>query len=141
MTLEMPPSLKIRGLVAIFLSFVLLAFTGCGSPRSDALATLRKVGNERLRDEAAWLYKDVFAARAPAFTNVRSAQWPPSFQRFTPLHVGAFADGFALALNEKGDLESGLYVVPLHMDRTPAATAHASFERLDDGVFWYVFTR
>ncbi len=102
---------------------------------------MQQVGTKQLRTDAARVYKDVFASSAPEFTSVRSNQWPASFQRFSPVHVGAFADGIALALTDEGELEAGLYIVPLAMDLTPADTPHATFERLDDGVFWYVFTR
>ena len=112
---------------------------GCADPRSRAEGTLRAVGAETLRKDAAVLYKQLFAGRGTDFIVVRASQWPASFKRFAPVRVGAYPDGLSLALNVDADSESGLYVVPLHMDHTPSGAARAKFHKLADGIYWYSF--
>jgi hypothetical protein len=109
------------------------------SPRQHAEVVLRTVGPEHLRDAAAGLYKDMFASIAPDYTAMKEAMWPPQFSAFKPDHVGAYRDGFALSLVSGHGLESGIYVIPAHSDFQPRATAHARFERMADGVYWYSF--
>ena len=112
---------------------------GCADPRSRAEATLRAVGAEALRKDAAVLYKQLFAGRGTDFIVVRASQRPASFKRFAPVRVGAYPDGLSLALRVDADSESGLYVVPLHMDHTPSGAAGAKFHKLADGIYWYSF--
>jgi hypothetical protein len=111
----------------------------CADPRRDAERKLGQVGVEKLRGDAARIYKDVFAGRAPAFEEVRPAVWPESFRAFAPHHVGAAPDGISLALTRSRDAESGLYIVPLQMDHTPRATPRAALEQLAEGIYWYSF--
>lgn len=124
---------------ALFAATFAFALAACAEPREAALIRMQSVGPERLRRDAARLYKDVFAARSPEFVPVRITQWPASFRRLVPLHVGAYPDGFAIALEQDGDNESGLYVIPDSIDRLPSDTARAQFEPIEDGVFWYTF--
>lgn len=87
------------------------------------------------------VYKDLFAATAPEVVVLRPAQWPASFHRFSPSQVVAYPDGFALAVQKSGDIESGIYVVPAAMDHRPSTTSRLSYAPLADGVFWYSFSR
>ena len=112
---------------------------GCSDVQRTAEEKIALVGAPTLRNDAARLYKDVFAGRAPEFEEVREAAWPPSFRAFAPRHVGAYPDGISLALRRSRDRESGLYIVPLHMEHAPAPTARASFQRLSEGIYWYSF--
>ena len=92
-----------------------LVVSAC-SARRDAESKLAEVGIPRLREQAALLYKNAFAGTAPAFATVKSEDWPATFRALNPSHVGAYRDGFTLALERRDGVESGLYVIPQHMD-------------------------
>ena len=119
----------------------LLALASCTPPRRHAEKLLREIGPAQLREEAAVLYKDFFAANAPDYSTVKETQWPAVFGAFQPDHIGAYRDGFALALTSDRDTESGLYIIPAQMNHEPHATARSRFERLADGIYWYSFDR
>jgi hypothetical protein len=116
-----------------------LASAGCSDPRAAAEARLAEVGAESVRRDAALLYKDLFSGRSPEFQIVRRRDWPKSFQRLEPLRVGAYVDGFSLAIHADADSEAGLYIVPLHMSHQPSGAARARFQPLAEGIYWYVF--
>jgi hypothetical protein len=118
-----------------------LALAGCSNARKDAERTLRQIGAQSLRLDAGTLYKDLFAAPSGQYFLLSPDKRPPSFQRFAPLQVRAYTDGFALSLRDKPDVEEGLYIVPAGMDREPRLAPSARFERIDAGVYWYRFTR
>ena len=118
-----------------------LAVAGCADPRTRAEAALQRVGAEQVRQDAALLYKDTFAGRGTDFLVLRRSSWPPSFERFQPLRVGAYPDGFSLAIKADADTEAGLYIVPLHMEHVPTGPASAHFHRLAEGVYWYSFEK
>lgn len=119
----------------------LLGFAGCsGGHRRAAEAKLREVGPTTLRGEAAGFYKQLFVAPTRRYFLPALADCPPSFRRFRPLRVRAYADGFSLALADVRGAEEGLYVVPLGMDNPPRASRHAAFQRIEDGLYWYSFS-
>lgn len=99
------------------------------------------MGTMRLREEAALIYKDLFAGEAPAYASIKRDDWPGLFRAFEPENVGAYRDGFALALVRTRDRESGLYVIPAQMEVQPRATARTHFERIEEGIYWYSFDR
>lgn len=125
----------------ILLCLLALATAGCMSPRRQATAVLKTVGPAALRNEAAILYKDLFASKAPDVVSVKNTEWRASFRAFEPKKVGAYSDGFALALQIDGDIESGLYVIPAQMDVKPRPKPGTRFEQITDGIYWYTFTR
>lgn len=129
--------LSIRHFCALWLLVFVLA--GCADPRAKAEKTVREVGVEQLRKDAAFLYKELFASRPNDFQVVRRSAWPKSFQRLNPLRVGAYQDGFSIALSAEAGGEEGLYVVPQHMDRLPNVAQVARYEEIVDGIFWYSF--
>jgi hypothetical protein len=116
-----------------------MCFTSCTRPEGKARETVRRVGVEALRWQAAMLYKNVFAAPVAGLMTIKRNDWPPAFATFAPLTVGAYRDGFALALVRDGERESGIYVIPAHMDVEPRPTQRSRFERIEDGIYWYVF--
>jgi hypothetical protein len=116
-----------------------LTLAACSDPRERAGKTLEKVGSEPLRRDAALLYKRLFAGRGTDFVVVRAKDWPESFQRFTPVRVGAYPDGISLALESKDKGEAGIYIVPATMDHQPSAAHGGTFQRLADGIYWYSF--
>jgi hypothetical protein len=120
---------------------MVMASAGCSSPRRKAERVLEKVGTARLREQAALMYKDLFAGEAPAYAAIKRNDWPALFRAFEPQQVGAYRDGFALALMRTRDRESGLYIIPALMDVEPRATKRSRFERIDEGVYWYSFER
>ena len=118
----------------------LIALSGCGhDKRHEAEKTLRQVGPDNLRHEAAAFYKELFVAPTGQYSLPKSDQWPPTFSRFSPLQVRAYTDGFSLPLEVERDGERGLYVVPQGMDHIPTESDHAHFRKISDGIYWYHF--
>jgi hypothetical protein len=117
-----------------------LAFAACTDRRERAERVLREDGAGRLRADAARLYKEAYGGRGAEFSVLAESAWPPSFRRFKPRRVGAYADGFTLALETEADTERGLFVIPqgFTLD-TPRWGSGAEFEPLAEGIFWYAF--
>ena len=116
-----------------------LLAVACADAKQLAEKRLQQVGAKTLREDAARLYKNVFAGRKSDFEEVKASDWPRSFRQFAPRHVGAYPDGLSLALSGDRRAESGLYIVPAEMEHTPVSTARASFQQLAEGVYWYSF--
>lgn len=133
---RVPPS---RWTFALCVLFAVL--TGCADPRQRAQRTLQQVGAQTLRKDAAVLYKNLFASGSSEFLVVKPADWPRTFARFEPRRVGAYPDGFSLALDTDADSEIGLYVIPLSMDRAPRGAPGAKFEEMATGIYWYHFSQ
>ncbi len=127
------------GFRCLLLSALVAMAPACSSRRSSAEEKLDAVGVDELRREAALLYKNVFASTAPSFVTVKPKDWPASFRAFAPKHVGAYRDGFSLALETDDAAEAGLYIVPQHMEVSPNPGRNAKFERIRDGIYWYSF--
>ena len=118
-----------------------LLWQGCGDRRQRAERQLRKGGAERLRHDAAVLYKNTFARHGrPAFVEIWYKEWPPSFQTLAPRHVGAYLDGIIIALKTGDHSEEGLFVVPQSMDLEPKVAPGTTYRRLAEGVYWYSFS-
>lgn len=101
---------------------------------------MREGAAPALRHDAAILYKDMFAATGkPDFVEVWFKNWPKSFQKLRPLHVGAYRDGFIIALHANDRGESGLYIVPESMEYEPQSKPGSQFQRIADGIYWYSF--
>jgi hypothetical protein len=120
-------------------ALVVTGSSGCTDAKADAERKVAEVGVAQLRKDAARIYKDVFARPAPPFEEVHASMWPASFRAFHPHHVGVASDGISLSLVHSRDAESGLYIVPWQMERTPSATPNASFQPIADGIYWYSF--
>lgn len=134
-----PPVTATLGRLLLISGLVILA--GCGDPRRRAAEkTLREVGEANLRREAATLYKQLFVAPPGRYFEPKPSQWPPTFRRFKPLQVRAYADGFCIAQSVKAGSEEGLYVVPLSMDSPPREGRHAEFKKISEGIYWYQFS-
>jgi hypothetical protein len=112
---------------------------GCGR-RHQAERQLRDGGTERLRHDAAMLYMSIFTSRGrPDFVEVWYRDWPASFEKLAPLHVGAYLDGISIALSTGDHSESGLFIVPESMDHRPVSSRGANYERITEGIYWYSF--
>jgi hypothetical protein len=116
-----------------------LLLAACSDPRERAGKTLEKVTADQLRRDAAVLYKRLFAGHGTDFVVVRAKDWPESFQRFSPIRVGAYSDGMSLALESRDSGEAGIYIVPATMEHQPSLAHGGRFERMADGVYWYSF--
>lgn len=125
----------------LFLLLLTSVLGGCGgaSTREKAEERLRAADLARLRHDAAVLYKNLHASTGPAYTVIKSSNWPESFRALGPVEVGAYADGFTLAFEQSGQNEAGLYVTPAQMDVVPQPSERAHFERMADGIYWYSF--
>lgn len=127
---------------ALLLLACALFCAGCADPRGRAEAALKNGGAAQLRRDAALLYKEMYSASGRAdFAEVSFKKWPKSFQKLRPLHVGAYRDGFTIPLRAIDGGEAGLYVVPESMDYEPKAAPGVSFERLQEGIFWFRFSQ
>ena len=123
-----------------FLIFIFaLHFTGCGDARGRALRTMKRFKQDQLRREVALFYKDVFAQHQKMVVTLDSKYWSQAFADLRPERITAYPDGFAFRLESNGDAESGLYIVPLGMDLEPKPTPWASYEKLNEGIYWYSF--
>lgn len=112
----------------------------CGGPRDRARSCLRHGGGERLRHDAAMIYKDIFSGHGRAgFVEIPAKNWPNSFRELRPLHVGAYIDGIAIAMHATAHGETGLYVVPQSMEHTPKAMEGTRFEKIAEGIYWFSF--
>jgi hypothetical protein len=110
---------------------------GCSEPRDDAKARLKTVNAAELRTDAARIYKQLYASPGADYVPLKPSLWPASFKKLKPLRVGVYPNGFALAIEGSGELETGLHVVPLGLTATPTSS-HAKYEQLQEGVYWYV---
>ncbi len=129
-----------RRVLLLLLIASALLWQGCSDRRGTALRQLKKVGAERLRLDAALIYKDMFARHGrPDFIEVWYKDWPPSFQKFSPIHVGAYIDGFTIALETGRQGEAGIFVIPATMEHEPATAHGISYQRITEGIYWYSF--
>lgn len=124
----------------VLLLLLAFAVAGCSqSPRERAEARLRKFDVAALRQQAAVLYKNMHASAGPTYIVIKQNAWPPAFAAFGPTQVGAYLDGFTLALEQSGGREAGLYVIPAQMDVVPRSSDRAHFEPISEGIYWYSF--
>jgi hypothetical protein len=130
----------VKAIGSLLAAGILLALAGCSDPREKAERTLREVGTPALRQDAAAFYKNLFAAPPARYFLPKANQWPASFQRFKPLRVRAYPDGFAIAVRDQRGMEEGLYIVPLGMDGTPRESRTSHLQKIEDGIYWYRFT-
>lgn len=125
--------------ISLALATLTVAVGSCTRPERKARGVLQRVGAGALRQQAAVLYKDLFAAPKTGLITIKRGDWPAGFALFEPLSVGAYRDGFALALERGSERESGIYVIPAQMDVQPRGTQRTHFERIEEGIYWYVF--
>jgi len=124
----------------LLLLILALAGVSCGNdPRPRAERQVRKIGPERLRQDAAILYKNAFAAHTLEMITIRTYNWPDSFRPLKPLRVGVYLDGVAVALAVQSTGETGIYVIPRSMDVEPRNAGGTKFEKITDGIYWYSF--
>ena len=124
----------------LFLLACAVLAQGCGDRRPRAERSLRKGEAEQLRHDAARLYKEFYSRHGrPDFNEVWYKDWPRSFQKLAPRHVGAYLQGFSIALKTGHQREEGLFVVPESMDIEPRAESGVSYRKIADGVYWYTF--
>jgi hypothetical protein len=86
--------------------------------------------------DAARIYKQLYASPGTTYVPLKPSLWPGSFKKLKPLRVGVYPNGFALALDGVADSETGIHVVPLGLNTAPTS-AHAQYELLFEGVYWY----
>ncbi len=122
----------------LHLLLVALVFVGCSqSPEDLAKARLRGVPLHDLRWEAALLYRKIYSTPGSAFAVVPASQWPATFKQIAPMRVGAYRDGFALALAGEGASETGLHIVPDGIENPPAPLGAVRFEQITAGIYFY----
>ena len=133
------PAVAILTLALLFYFFFGESFT---SRKQQLSNRLRNGGAERLRNEAAILYKDLYARHGQReFVEIWFSDWPPTFRKFSPRHVGAYVDGFILATDRNLNGEMGLFIVPESMDHVPSPAKGTTYEQLTPGIYWYSFSR
>ncbi len=124
---------------SLILALLAMCLAGCGDARSRASEVVRHHGAVALRTQADFYYKDLYAAHRQSPTTIGPEHWSDAFIEFDPIRITVYRDGIGLTLEEAGGEESGLYIVPLHMEHLPTPSAWASFEPLFEGIYWYSF--
>jgi hypothetical protein len=122
---------------ALVLVVAVLLFVGaCSDARKNALAQITPAEAKELRIVAAQLYKEYRATPAPEYLPLKAKVWPARFKKYKPLRVGLYADGAVLVLEGDAETEQGIHIVPITMDLAPSR-GRVTYERIQDGVFWY----
>lgn len=126
---------------AILLLVCVLFGTGCDDPRERVEEALKGKDGLQLRRDAALIYKEMYSrsGRSEFVEEISARKWPKSFQKLRPIHVGAYRDGFTIALRTSEGGESGVYVVPESMDYEPKPGPGVTYEKLAEGIFWFRF--
>lgn len=118
-----------------------LLLTACGSPRSDAVARLRKANTAELRIDVARFHTQFFQTPDQDYLPLKSNWWSVSVRKLKPLRVGLYRDGLAVALREEPGFEFGLHIVPQSVTRPPGPSPYIQYERIEDGIYWYTLQR
>jgi hypothetical protein len=122
-------------------SLAALALAACGGPRAEALSRLRKSDVNELRTDVARLHTQYFAAQTQTFFPLTPIAWPASTKRMKPIRLNLYHDGLAIALRQEPGNEFGLHIVPPGMKDPPQPTPYISYERIEDGIYYYSLKR
>ena len=68
---------------------------------------------------------------------VPSQQHPKSFSTFDPVLVRYYKPDFGILVWKWVSKENGIYVVPAGSMRQPTNTSNVTYEKIDEGVYWY----
>ena len=128
-------------LLRALLLLTALSFTACTDPRSDARSRLRHADVTELRSDVARLYTRLFLAPGSPVVAVRPEMWPPSILKLRPIRMNLFRDGLAVTLKAAPGFEYGLHIAPTGPAEPPKSTDRTQFEKLQEGVCYFVQKR
>jgi hypothetical protein len=125
---------------ALFL-LAALSLAACTDPRSTARSRLRHADAAELRADVARLYTRLFLAPGAPVVAVRPEMWPPNMVRLQPLRMNLYRDGLAVTLQATPGFEYGLHIAPAGTAEVPKSTGRTQFEKLQDGICYFVQKR
>lgn len=111
--------------------------SACSDLRKDTVGKITAEEAKDLRLDAAKLYIEYRKILGAEYIPLKPAAWPESFKKYKPLRVGMYRDGVALALDGAAPTEQGIHVVPSSMEAAPISSGRITYDRIQDGVFWY----
>lgn len=111
--------------------------SACSDLRKDVVGKITPKIAKDLRLEAAKLYIEYRKILGAEYIPLKPAAWPESFRKYKPLRIGMYRDGIALALEGAAPMEQGIHVVPSSMGSAPASSGRITYDRIQDGVYWY----
>jgi hypothetical protein len=121
------------------LGALLLLFSACQDARARGEKLVRRADLDRLRHDAAVVYKECFTTSGGDLVPLPQERWPASFKRFSPVRVNAYRTGIALVLTPSLDEERGIYIAPEGLDLKPIQSPRAAFHQVKPGVYWFEF--
>lgn len=119
----------------IFTCVVLLS--ACSDLRKDAVGKVTAQEAKDLRLDSAKLYIEYRKILGAEYIPLKPTAWPESFKKYKPLRVGMYRDGVALVLEGAAPTEQGIHVVPSSMESAPTSSGRITYDRIQDGVYWY----
>ena len=117
------------------------ALGSCTDPRTSSISRLRSSDTEELRRETARLYTRLFPAAGPAIVPVQPELWPDVFLRLRPLRINLYRDGLAISMKSRPGFEYGLHIVPVGGSDDLKSTPRTQFEKLQEGIFYFIQQR
>lgn len=126
--------------VYLSVAAICLSLIGCGSRREDVERRLQDKTKSQLISDATGLWKKQVFSAMPTFVVLKSDEWPKSFRSLSPLLVSIYPDGVSMTLERDLGVESGLWLMPEDVKKTPENTGRARFEKISDRIYWYTFT-
>ncbi|MEO6741881.1 MAG: hypothetical protein ABIP20_16675 [Chthoniobacteraceae bacterium] len=128
-------------LLRLLLLFTLLPLTACTDPRANSLSRLKQVDAAELRMEVSRLSTRLFPAAGPTIVPLQPAEWPAPLLKLRPLRMNLYRDGLAVSLQAKPGFEYGLHIVPHGIPEELKSTDRTQYEKLQDGIFYFIQKR
>ena len=125
----------------LLLLLVAFSLAACSDPRSTVGSRVRHADVAELRAEVARLYTRMFPAPGPNLIPVRPELWPTSVLKLRPLRLNLYRDGLAVTLVAEPGYEFGIHILPTGAYDVLKSTARTQYEKLQDGVFYFVQMR
>ncbi len=128
-------------LLRLLLLLSVLSFTACTDPRSTAASRLRNADVAELRSDVAKLCTRLFLSPGSTMVAVRPEMWPASVLKLRPLRLNLYPDGLAVTVQAEPGFEYGIHIAPTGHSEPPKSTARTQYEKLQDGICYFVQKR
>lgn len=128
-------------LFRLLLLFALMPLASCSDPRSDSVSRLRKADAAALRAEVAQLTAKLLPPAGPEIVPIQPDLWPVAFLKLRPLRMNLYRDGLAVSLKGEPGVEYGLHIVPAGASAELKSTQRTQYEKLQDGIYYFVQKR
>ena len=125
----------------LLLLLIALSLAACSDPRSKVRSRLRHADVPELRAEVARLYTRLFPAPGPNLIPVRPEMWPASILKLRPLRLNLYRDGLAVTLEASPGFEYGIHILPTGDAEPPRSSERTQYEKLRDGICYFVQKR